>query len=119
MATCPKCESWNDDKTPICVSCGQAISKGGLWSKMSMGILDIPCSFGWHRGVWIYDQLPTGPGPKQCSQSRICKTCGEESVRFEHDVKWESDGFFSSTESGVCSVCQQPQMREKPKGVRS
>ena len=111
MATCPKCQSWNDDEYPLCVSCGQAISKGAVWSKMFRWVLDMPCTFGLHRGDWAYDYRPSDSGPPHCAQTRICMVCHVKNSRIKHHVKWESAGVF--WERGLCRHCKRPHTREK------
>lgn len=111
MATCAKCQSWNDDDHQLCISCGQAISKGVVWRKMRQWILGIPCKCGFHRGDWDYDDLPSDSGSIRCAQTLECQVCGLQSSKIEHNVEWRSDGVF--WESGVCGHCKQLQAREK------
>ena len=111
MATCPKCQSWNDNNYPSCVSCGQAISKDIIWSKMGNWVLGVSCVIGLHRGEWAYDYRLSDSGPKHCAQTRFCSVCRVESSRIQHDITWESDGIF--WESGVCGHCKQSYTREK------
>lgn len=76
-------------------------------------ILNLGCKIGWHHGDWVY--LDAG----ECNQTRICRDCGEEDSRVEHDVeKWDSDGFLSQGQSGVCSRCEQQLTRYKTKDER-
>lgn len=124
MATCPKCQTWCDENSRNCVSCGEMLLKAGnvvpgflrnevkvipIWSALPKWAVAIACTFSFHHGLWEYDSHG------QCSQTRICIGCGEQNFRIEHDVKdWESDGFFSSQETGVCERCKQSQTRKTP-----
>jgi len=77
-------------------------------------MLDLFCEVGLHRGKWVYDSYSTGT--LQCDQTRICRRCFIHSFRIRHDVPhWVSDGFSSSTETGVCLRCQQVGTRQRPR----
>ena len=65
--------------------------------------------FRWHD--WVYE-----PGPENCSTIGICRRCDEDSYEVWHEVKrWNSDGWTSRTESGVCVRCEQSQTRLDPR----
>ena len=94
---------------------GRSIRKGFLAPVrekliMPQWMRDLLCGLGWgHIGTWAYDK-----GPHECNQTRICLRCGEKSSRFEHAVEpWLSNGFFCSTESGVCIRCERRQTRRR------
>ena len=69
------------------------------------------CEVGWHHGAWVYDSEPA-----KCAQARTCLRCSDQGYRVRHDVKhWESDGWTSRTESGVCIRCEHSQTRLDPR----
>ena len=72
-------------------------------------IFTLGCKVGRHHGSWVY------ASPDECSQTRICRECGEENSRVEHEVDWKSDGILSQGQSGVCLRCDQPLTRFKTK----
>ena len=104
-----------------CRSCGLSKSpsnQSGIIHKMPKWVLDMACRVGLHQGDWIYNWRPYARF-KYCDQTRICKACSGKSVRTEHIVLgWESNGFFSTTESGVCDFCHSVQFRKKPQTYR-
>jgi len=72
---------------------------------MLQRVLNLLCKVGWHYGTWGYDSGPEGT--VKCGQTRICRGCLEPGFRVRHDMHWRSDGWFKSTESGVCMRCEQ------------
>lgn len=77
---------------------------------MSNWILNLGCLIGWHHGDWAYGVAG------ECTQTRICRDCSEEETRVEHEVEnWQSDGFLSKGQTGVCSRCQRELSRYKSK----
>lgn len=99
--------------------CGLGLGHTGTWAydrgPQQLGPSDLAgIKFDWERGsgTWAW-----GTQRSLCSQTRICLRCGEKSSRIEHAVEhWTPNGWFSSTESGVCIRCKRRQTRDRDGG---